>query len=79
VNEPAIAAPKGTFLERNEFLLRRLHSLSGIVPVGAYMVVHLLTNASVLDGAATFQRRVYAIHSLGPSCLWWSGRLFFCR
>jgi succinate dehydrogenase / fumarate reductase cytochrome b subunit len=46
-------------------LLRRLHSLSGIVPVGAYMVVHLLTNASVLDGAATFQRRVYAIHSLG--------------
>ena len=29
------------------------------------MVVHLLTNASVLDGPATFQRRVYAIHSLG--------------
>jgi succinate dehydrogenase cytochrome b subunit len=65
VNEPLKAAPQGSFLERNEFLLRRLHSLSGIVPVGAYMVVHLLTNASVLDGAATFQRRVYAIHSLG--------------
>jgi succinate dehydrogenase / fumarate reductase, cytochrome b subunit len=60
-----VAAPQGTFLERHEFLLRRLHSLSGIVPVGAYMVIHLLTNASVLDGAATFQRRVYAIHSLG--------------
>src|SRR5207237_607866 len=56
---------RGTFLERHEFLLRRLHSLSGIVPVGAYMVIHLLTNASVLDGAAAFQRRVYAIHSLG--------------
>jgi len=65
VNEPAVAAPKGSFLERNEFLLRRLHSLSGIVPVGAYMVIHLMTNASVLDGAATFQRNVYAIHSLG--------------
>jgi succinate dehydrogenase / fumarate reductase, cytochrome b subunit len=65
VNEPIKATPSGTFLERHEFLLRRLHSLSGIVPVGAYMVVHLLTNASVLDGAATFQRRVYAIHSLG--------------
>jgi succinate dehydrogenase / fumarate reductase cytochrome b subunit len=58
-------APSGTFLERNEFLLRRLHSLSGIVPVGAYMVIHLLTNASVLDGPAAFQHRVYAIHSLG--------------
>ena len=65
MNEPLQAAGKGSFLERNEFLLRRLHSLSGLVPVGAYMVVHLLTNASVLDGPATFQRRVYAIHSLG--------------
>jgi succinate dehydrogenase / fumarate reductase, cytochrome b subunit len=65
VNEPVKATPKGSFLERNEFLLRRLHSLSGMIPVGAYMVVHLLTNASVLDGAATFQRRVYAIHELG--------------
>jgi succinate dehydrogenase / fumarate reductase, cytochrome b subunit len=65
VNEPAAAPAKGSFLERNEFLLRRLHSLSGIVPVGAYMVLHLVTNASVLDGAATFQRNVYQIHSLG--------------
>ena len=65
MNEPVKATPKGSFLERNEFLLRRLHSLSGMIPVGAYMVVHLLTNASVLDGAATFQRRVYAIHELG--------------
>src|SRR5262245_31730059 len=29
------------------------------------MVIPLLTNASVLDGAASFQRRVYTIHSLG--------------
>ncbi len=54
-----------SWLERHEFLIRRLHSLSGLIPVGAYMVVHLLTNASVLDSAATFQRNVYSIHSLG--------------
>ena len=65
MNEPTKVAPSGSFLERNEFLLRRLHSLSGIVPVGAYMVVHLLTNASVLNGPETFQRSVYQIHSLG--------------
>src|SRR2546423_14586621 len=59
------AVPTGSFLERNEFLLRRLHSLSGMVPVGAYMVIHLLTNASVLDGPAAFQRRGLACHTVG--------------
>jgi succinate dehydrogenase cytochrome b subunit len=52
-------------MARHEFLIRRLHSLSGLVPVGAYMVIHLLTNASVLDSAASFQRNVYSIHSFG--------------
>lgn len=33
------------------------------------MVVHLLTNSSVLDSAATFQENVYTIHSLGKA-LW---------
>ncbi|MEX2175768.1 MAG: succinate dehydrogenase cytochrome b558 subunit [Pirellulaceae bacterium] len=60
-----VDAPASSFLARNEFLLRRLHSLSGLVPVGAYMVVHLLTNARVLDSAAAFQNSVYLIHSVG--------------
>ncbi len=51
-------------MERNEFLLRRLHSLSGLVPVGAYMVIHLLTNATVLESWRTYQNAVYQIHSL---------------
>lgn len=50
---------------RHEFAIRRLHSLTGIVPLGAYMVVHLLTNASLLNGVETFQRAVFTIHSLG--------------
>ena len=54
-----------TFFGRNEFLLRRLHSLSGLIPVGAYMCVHLITNATVLDSPASFQDKVYTIHSLG--------------
>jgi succinate dehydrogenase cytochrome b subunit len=57
--------PQPSFLARHEFVVRRLHSLSGLVPVGAYMVVHLLTNASVLNGPGTFQDNVYKIHSLG--------------
>ena len=58
--------PSGSFLHRHDFLIRRLHSLSGLVPVGAYMVVHLLTNASLLNGVGMFQANVYTIHSLGP-------------
>lgn len=54
-----------TFFTRHEFAIRRLHSLSGIVPLGAYMVVHLTTNASLLNGVPTFQRAVMQIHSLG--------------
>lgn len=65
---PAASSPHSgspsSFLQRNEFLLRRLHSLSGIVPVGVYMVIHVVTNASVLDSWRTYQRSVYLIHSL---------------
>lgn len=53
-----------SFFLRHEFLIRRLHSLSGLVPVGAYMCVHLLTNASLLAGASVFQNNVFTIHSI---------------
>jgi len=59
--------PAGSFFSRNEFLIRRLHSLSGLLPVGAYMCVHLATNASTLGGPAMFQKNVDLIHSLGPA------------
>ncbi|MFN9367416.1 MAG: succinate dehydrogenase [Planctomycetia bacterium] len=55
-----------SFLSRNQFLIYRLFSLSGLVPVGAFLIVHLLTNASVLGGAGAFQARVDMIQSLGP-------------
>ena len=63
----ASAAPVGTFFGRNEFLIRRLHSLTGLFPVGFYMCVHLVTNASTLGGPAMFQKNVDLIHSLGPA------------
>lgn len=60
-------AASASFLARHEFLIRRLHSLSGFLPVGGYMVIHLLTNATVLGGASSFQDNVDRIHSLGPA------------
>lgn len=52
-------------LARHEFLIRRLHSLSGLLPIGAYMTFHLVANASVLSGPGTYQANVYKIYSLG--------------
>ncbi len=40
------------------FLLRRLHSLSGVVPVGVFLCEHLWTNAAVLGGRAPFDHAV---------------------
>ncbi|MDA9778577.1 succinate dehydrogenase cytochrome b558 subunit [Rubripirellula sp.] len=54
-----------SFFLRHEFAIRRLHSLLGIVPLGLYMVIHLTTNASLLNAPETFQRAVYLIHSPG--------------
>jgi succinate dehydrogenase / fumarate reductase cytochrome b subunit len=58
--------PPRSFFARHQFLIYRLFSLSGLIPVGAFVIVHLLTNASVLGGAGSFQSRVDMIHSLGP-------------
>jgi succinate dehydrogenase / fumarate reductase cytochrome b subunit len=46
------------------YTLRRLHSLSGLVPVGAFLLEHLATNAVALNGAAAYNRAVTAIARL---------------
>jgi len=49
----------------HHFLLRRLHSLTGIV-FGGYIIVHLLVNASLIQGMNpdVYQIQVDKIHSL---------------
>lgn len=56
-----------SFFLRHEFAIRRFHSLIGIVPLGLYMVIHLTTNASLMNSPETFQRAVYMIHSAGKA------------
>ncbi len=43
---------------RRAFLMRKLHSLSGALPVGGFMVFHLWTNAKALQGEESFQHAV---------------------
>ncbi|MEM9752065.1 MAG: hypothetical protein AAF916_01630 [Planctomycetota bacterium] len=56
-------------LGRHHFLLRRLHSLTGIVPVGLFTIGHLFTNAQMIwgqdaEGNSSFQHEVDFIHNL---------------
>lgn len=55
-----------TLFQKHEFLIRRIHSLLGVVPIGLYMCVHLSVNASLIGGPSSFQHAVHRIHSLGP-------------
>lgn len=51
--------------ERHHFALRRLHSLTGIVPVGVFLIEHLLTNFSVvIGGPVRYQKDVAALQSI---------------
>lgn len=38
------------FLDKHYFLFRRLHSLTGVFPVGVFLCTHLLTNSSIVWG-----------------------------
>jgi succinate dehydrogenase / fumarate reductase cytochrome b subunit len=38
--------------EKNYFWIRRLHSLTGVLPIGAFVIVHLFTNAYSWSPAA---------------------------
>lgn len=60
-----------SFLDRHWFLLRRLHSLTGIVPIGVFLIFHLVTNSSIVwgerlgdGGVKAFQHEVDFIHSM---------------
>lgn len=48
---------------RNHFLLRRLHSLTGVL-FGGYLIVHLIVNATLVQAGLVYQQQVQKIHEL---------------
>lgn len=46
------------------FLLRKLHQLTGIVPLGAFFFVHMFTNSKAMSGAKVFNDAVEDIHHI---------------
>ncbi len=48
----------------NTFLLRKLHQLTGIVPLGLFFFVHMYTNSTAVNGAKVFNDHVGGIHEM---------------
>ncbi|MEX0774804.1 MAG: hypothetical protein WD042_03715 [Phycisphaeraceae bacterium] len=51
-------------MQRHHFLFRRLHSLTGVVPIGAFVAEHLFTSSAILLGAAEYERDIRFIWNL---------------
>ncbi|MEB3103621.1 succinate dehydrogenase [Ferviditalea candida] len=47
-----------------KFLLGRLHSLMGIVPLGLFLLEHLFSNVTAAFGSAAFNHQVAVLHAI---------------
>lgn len=63
-------APKRGFLDRHHFILRRLHSLTGIAPIGVFLIVHLVTNSSIVWGK-------FGLRGEEPDATWLEGGILY--
>src|SRR5438270_11815535 len=48
----------------HSFLWRRLHSLSGIVPIGAFLVEHIVSNFETWNGPLAYAQQVKFLNAL---------------
>ena len=46
------------------FWLRRLHSLSGIFPIGAFLLEHMFSNALIVNGAQAYNNQIAFLQGL---------------
>lgn len=66
---PAAHQPRGGVQplragQGTSFVLRRLHSLLGIIPIGAFLLEHLLSNFEATKGAIAYGNQVRFLNSL---------------
>src|SRR5271167_61133 len=65
--QPALKRPGVQPLRAGQgysFLLRKLHSLTGIVPIGAFLIEHLISNFEALKGPAAYAAQVKFLNGL---------------
>jgi succinate dehydrogenase / fumarate reductase cytochrome b subunit len=47
-------AARPNWVQRNHFILRRIHSLTGIVPIGGFLLFHFFENGAIFYGAEAY-------------------------
>lgn len=52
------------FNTRRYFMLRRLHSLTGVLPVGVFLAEHFFTNSFAVQGEQAFNEKVDFLRSI---------------
>jgi succinate dehydrogenase / fumarate reductase, cytochrome b subunit len=52
--------------DERHFILRKLHSLSGVVPVGLFLLEHIYTNAFAMAGRDAYGEQVEKIQNIVP-------------
>ena len=48
----------------NSYLLHKLHSLSGIIPIGAFLVEHIISNFETWNGPLAYAQQVKFLNAL---------------
>ena len=54
--EPSAKGMAMKVSDRTYFTLKRLHSLTGVFPIGVFLLEHFFTNSKALQGAAAFDK-----------------------
>ncbi len=63
-------------MEHTSFWARRIHSLMGVVPIGAFLVEHMFTNSFSTHGADAYNNAVATLQKL-PYLIWMEVFLIF--
>ncbi len=50
--------------EGHSFFWRKLHSLTGIVPIGAFLIEHIISNFETVNGPLAYAKQVLFLNSL---------------
>ena len=53
-----------SWLVKNNFLIRKVHSLLGIVPIGLFLMEHLITNSFATFGPEVYNEKIEFFQSL---------------
>jgi succinate dehydrogenase / fumarate reductase cytochrome b subunit len=59
----------GAFLHRHHYVLKRLHSLSGLIPVGVFLMFHLFINSTATVSREAYDRAAGFLEGL-PFLIW---------